>query len=399
MPTMPTVLIFFDKNSIEKWVKIKEGDSEVYVMYWEWEHNSNRLPCLKMGGRIKEYKDGEKLYESFIQSCVPHWNEAVRRYSDHQVNMVLHLHPDRWEIADQECKVCKGQGIIKTGHGASEGGKACGNCNGAGKVAVKTPFGTKMIRPAIKEGPSEMMSMPTPPMGYAERPIESIDYLNKEWKSCVQQGLSALNMEFLMFEPAVNSGVAKAMDRSEINAYIYMVATHVVQNILMPTMFFILKQRYGRIESDESIKEMLPSIKVPVKYDIVLSTFLLEATKYAKDSGVPSNVLNHMYLEYAAKEFGKDSMAYLLVLNGMLLDPLSNMSVDDKMTTLMNRGCTEEQFIISSQLESFLVRAFDENKDFANLRLPDKNKVLMGYAEEVTKANKDAIIPIQQAVV
>ncbi len=393
-PVDKVVMIFFDANTVEKWVKVEENDTTKFVLYYEWSHNMGILPCLKIGGSIKEYKYGEKLFESFIQSCVPHWNEAIRRYSDHQVNMALHLHPDRWEIADQECRVCKGSGTIQSTITGTRESTPCGNCHGAGKVMVKTPFGTKVVRPDVKTGPTNGMSMPIPPAGYIERPIETIDYLNKEWKSCVQQGLSSLNMEFLMYEPAINSGVSKVMDRSELNAYIFMVASHIVNNNLLPIIYIILKQRYGKQKSDSEIKAMMPSIKIPVKYDVIIASFLLEATKYAKDSGVPGNVLDQMYLEYAAKEFGKDSAPYLNVLNSMELDPLSHQTVDEKMVTLSNKGCTEEQYIISSQLPFFLIRAFAENSSFNDMPLAQKMTIMEQYAQEVIDENKSELLPL-----
>lgn len=400
LPSKIEILIFCDQNTIEKWVKVQVGDREQFEPYYFYEHNTGVLPCIKLGGRIREYKDGDKLYESFIQSCVPHWNEACRRYSDHQVNMALHLHPDRWEIADQECKVCKGKGLMQVPSAkGTMTDRACTNCNGVGKVAVKTPFGTKMIRPSTKEGPSEAMAMPTPPMGYAERPVETIDYLNKEWKSCISQGLSALNMEFLMYEPAINSGIAKMMDRSELNAFIYTVASHIVNNIINPFTYIILKQRYGLSSTDEEIRAMMPSIKIPVKYDIILAGVLLEMMKYAKDSGVPGNVMDQMWLEYASKEFGKDSMAYLSLTNRMELDPLPHMTVDEKMVVFSNRGCTEEQYVTSTQLDSFIVRAFSENKFFDALQLPQKRLKMSEYAKEVIAVNKIEPTPLFEPAV
>lgn len=392
LPTKIQLLIFCDQNTIEKWIKTLDGNNEVYKNYYIYEHKTGVLPCIKLGGRIKEYKDGDKLYESFIQSCVPHWNEACRRYSDHQVNMALHLHPDRWEIADAECKVCKGSGVLA--HGKDSTPRGCTNCNGIGKISVKTPFGTKMIRPTTKEGPSEAMAMPTPPMGYAERPVETIDYLNKEWKSCISQGLSALNMEFLMYEPAINSGVAKMMDRSELNAFIYSVASHIVNNVIQPFIYIILKQRYYLNTTDDEIRAMMPSIKIPVKYDIIVAGVLLEMMKYAKDSGVPGNVMDQMWLEYSAKEFGKDSMSYLTVSNRMLLDPLPHMTVDEKMVVFSNKGCTEEQYIISSQMDNFIIRAFSENKFFDLLPLDAKKKTMSSYAQEVILSTKTMVTPL-----
>lgn len=394
LPKDKVVMLFFDRNNVEKWIKVKDGNIDKFVLYFEWEHNLDVLPCLKIGGKIKEYKYGEKLFESFIQSCVPHWNEAIRRYSDHQVNMALHLHPDRWEIADQECRVCKGQGTISSTISGEKTVTACGTCHGAGKIMVKTPFGVKVVRPDTKTGASTGMAMPIPPAGYIERPIETIDYLNREWKSCIQQGLSALSMEFLMYEPAVNSGIAKVMDRSELNALIFMVASHIVNNDLLPIIYIILKQRYGRNKTDEDIKKMMPSIKIPVKYDVIIASFLLEATKYAKDSGVPGNVLDQMYLEYAAKEFGKDSSPYMQILNSMELDPLAHQTVDEKMTTLMNKGCTEEQYIISSQLPNFLIRAFAENEKFNDLPLAEKKATMETYAKEVMAVTKTELLPL-----
>lgn len=392
----PRVIIFIDQNTVEKFVKIKEGSDEQYVSYYLYQHNTGVFPCLKTGGRIKDYKYGEKLYESFIQSCVPHWNESIRRYSDHQVNMALHLHPDRWEIADQECKVCNGNGTVgnKVTNGVTEKGKACGTCGGLGKISYKTPFSVKMVRMGVKTSASDTQSVPTPPMGYAERPIETIDYLNKEWKSCISQGLSALNMEFLMYEPAVNSGIAKALDRSELNAFIHGVATHIINNDLDPIIFIILVQRYGMTFNKESLMEMMPTIKVPVKFDIILSTVLLEVAKNAKESGIQGSVLDQMYLEYSAKEFGKDSMSYMQLQNRTQLDPLPHMTADEKMLTLSNRGCTVEQYIISSQMDNLLVRAFEENKEFDNLDLKAKRDILMSYAKEVVDNTKNQLVPL-----
>jgi hypothetical protein len=201
-------------------------------------------------------------------------------------------------------------------------------------------------------------------------------------------------MEFLMYEPAVNSGVAKIMDRSELNALIFMVASHIVKNDLLPVIYIILKQRYGKGKSDSDIRSMMPSIKIPVKYDVIIAAFLLEATKYAKDSGVPGNVLDQMYLEYAAKEFGKDSAPYMQILNSMELDPLAHQSVDEKMTTLSNKGCTEEQYIISSQLPSFLIRAFAENDNFNDLTLQQKREVMESYAKEVMDETKGDLLEL-----
>ena len=385
------IFIFLDKDEIQKWILT---DKE-YVMYFQQKLTNDVVPAFKIGGRVRKFEQGYTLYESFIQSVVPHWNEAVRRYSDHQVNMVLHLHPDRWEIVDAECKVCRGLGTqeVPTGKGQSTKVK-CNNCNSTGKVSVRTPFGTKMIRAVVKEGASDAFTTPTPPMGYAERPIESIDFLNKEWKSCIQQGLSALNMEFLMYEPAVNSGTAKALDRSELNAFLYTVASYIVNDIFFPIYRIMATQRYGLLFDKKTIDEHLPKINIPKKFDVLNSAAILGIMKESKESGSNGAIVDEIGLEYAEKEFGKESLAYLKLQNKMQLDPMPSLTADEKMAVYMNKGCNQEQYIISSQIDNFFNRAISENIKYPELKLSEKLAINQGYAKEVIDSTKTEPIDI-----
>ena len=58
----PSVLIFCDRFTVEKWVKTGNGDKESYSPYYTYEHNLNLLPCFKKGGKIRKYETDKRKF-------------------------------------------------------------------------------------------------------------------------------------------------------------------------------------------------------------------------------------------------------------------------------------------------------------------------------------------------
>jgi hypothetical protein len=151
--------------------------------------------------------------------------------------------------------------------------------------------------------------------------------------------------------------------------------------------WFIAKYRYGLLYPDDVIAEMVPRVTVPEKYDILSSSHLQEELKGAKEAKFNPVLLNAMEKEYASKKFNTDpgvSDMVQLILN---LDPLPNVSEDDKMSRLSNQGITQETYVISSNIQEFVRRAIEENEGFHDLQLKEQREVMVKYAqEEIAKA-------------
>jgi hypothetical protein len=191
------------------------------------------------------------------------FNEAICRYSDHQVNMVKHLHPKEWGLVSAECKTCKGNRVIQERNykGAMEQ-TTCPTCQGLGGVQVETPWMKTLVNPATKIGPgnNSVSSISGAPGGYLERPIDSIAFLKQEYKDKIQEGYDSLNLGFINQVPLDTSGISKGYDRQEMNAFFSTIASHIVENILIPCYYYISKWRYPTL-SEEVLLANMPSIK------------------------------------------------------------------------------------------------------------------------------------------
>jgi hypothetical protein len=358
-------------------------------------HNFGSMPVWKPGGKIVKFANGQMLHESFASPVIDSWNEAIMDYSDHQVNKALHLHPDRWEIADTPCTACKQKGVIVEIIGDKRFESKCTVCHGNGNYAVKSPFNVKYIKPTVRDGVNDYKSMPTPPMGYGERPIETLEFNKREFIDDIKEGFSAINMEFVMEEPDVNSGIAKSYDQDGLRSYFYMVGKHNVENVLNPIFYYTAKWRYGRIlQTEKAIMDNLPVIKVPEKYDIVIASILAERAVNARKNNLNPAIVSNLEVSYARKEFGELSTIPKIMEVANQFDPLFGKTEEDKMVILSNGGCTEEQYILSSQIYSFINWAVSDHKGFLDLDHNSKFKILDKYVQDVKAKSKSNLVPI-----
>lgn len=381
---------FFDKESYIRAEQYGEKDEYIFSVSSTADgkdlspvmHNMGYLPVIKLGGTIMEFVESNKLWDSFVADCVDDWNEAIRRYSDHQVNMVLHLHPFEWEMADTPCKVCKGTGEESYVYNNEIGKVKCTSCGGNGHVSIKTPFGKKVIQPAITRGVNEAVNIPTPPAGIIERDIASISFLQEEYKDQIRSGLAAINLEWLMDVPLSVSGESKAMDRQEAVTFFHEVYRHFVLNVMTPLYYFVAKWRYSTVGEDQ-INKMMPYINIPKKFDLVTADLVGVRLKNAIESKFNPLIVDRLNIEYAKKEFGEGSDNLKRIECIQQLDPLPNKTDDEKMTAYSSKAITLKAYILSENLPAFVERAIFENKDFLNKNYAQKMEILEKYVEEV----------------
>ncbi|MES2731715.1 MAG: zinc finger-like domain-containing protein [Bacteroidota bacterium] len=377
---------------------VQYGEKEKYIFeVTSYLHNIGFMPAIKLGGKVKEYEDGYSLYESFISAAVPDWNEAVRRYSDHQVNMVRHLHPKEWGMRDTECKSCKGTGKTQErNHKSVLVQTSCNSCQGTGHIHYESPFGKIMVNPGAKRGMNNDAPVVTPPGGYIDRPIDSISFLKTEVADCLKDGLRALNMEFLMQEPEVNSGVAKSYDRQELNTFFYSVSRHSTENVIDPVYYFVNGWRFAYIPLPKR-EAQLPKINTPTKFDLTNSAIASSRLDVAIKGGFDKALINRLQTEYARKEFGEDCEEAMVIQVTYELDPLPNLTVDEKMTVLSSNGCSQEDFVLSVKISGFINRAMEENEDFLTLDYKAQMDILKGYIKEMNDAKAAALLELVDA--
>lgn len=350
----------------------------------DYAHGLGELPVYKIGAVIADTRAERCLYESRISGVIPEFDEAIREYSDLQAAVVVHLYPERWEFTQNECAHCKGSGKRRNpqwfqGCDASIpcdlpcDNKACYN-----GYVVAGPYSKMIMRPANSiEG---QQPLPTPPAGFIEKDVEIIKEQRISVGEHIYEALSSINFQFINDTPLNESGKAKEVDKDELNNTVHSIAEDIVR--CMDWGYWIISgYRYRLLYSDDERVEMVPKIAVPEKYDILSGTHLQEQFKQLKEGKANPAILNAVEIELANKVFNNDPTIRDQVELVLSLDPLANISEDDKMTRLSNKGITKLTYVISSNINEFVERAVQENKGFADMEPVKQKEIITGYAQ------------------
>lgn len=394
-PTVGKSFYYADEFVIEKWDQVN-GKGDIKMM-WSYAHGLAEVPFFKLFGVSVKSGETARLNTSRIVDILPELDEAVREYSDLQAGKVGHMHPERWEYTQSECGTCKGLGSIQNPSWTSDcdcpAQIPCtnSNCHG-GYVSSSGPYKTTVIRPVNNavEGGSQL---PTPPIGYVQKDIAILELMEKSVRQHIYDGLAAINFQFLEQTPLTQSGVAKEVDKDELNNTVHAIAEDLVR-VMDKVYGLISLYRYGTVYPKRT-GEMVPSVAVPERFDILSVNYLADELDKAKGSKLNSAILDALEVEYASKKFNADHDVadfLSLVLN---LDPLSNVTQDDKIMMLSSRGISQRTYVMSSNIQAFVQRAIEEDDKFAVSSFPDQVKKMETYADELI-ASMDASLPMTQ---
>jgi hypothetical protein len=108
-------------------------------------------------------------------------------------------------------------------------------------------------------------------------------------------------------------------------------------------------------------------------------------------------IKNALEIEYASKKFIANPQVKERLTLVFELDPLPNISEDDKMTRLSNKGITLLTYVISSNIQEFVQRALEEDADFPDKPLAEQKKAMEKYAQEQIDKNDEAKAIIDDA--
>lgn len=359
------------------------------------DHNLGYLPAFKLKGVLIEQVGNSFLYESRIAGIIPELDEAITEYSDLQAAKVLHIYPERWEFTQNECTSCKGTGVRKnplfTGPDCGCAAEiACGKCTNG--YVVAGPYSKILVRPVGNAAIEGVAQIPTPPAGYVEKDIAIVKVMEESVDAHIHNALAAINFEFLDKAPLAQSGVAKSFDSDEMSNTAHSIAEDIVA--AMDNIYWLIALwRYKALYPVDDIMEMVPTIAVPEKFDILSASHTQEEIKAAKESKTNPVIVSALEIDYATRRFNAEPEVRDRVQLILKLDPLPNISEDDKMSRLSNKGITLESYVISSNIQSFVQRAIEEDKGFVDMELSKQQEVMQKYAEEITQAEEQSATP------
>lgn len=362
----------------------------------QYDHGLGYLPAFKLKGVLIEQSGNSFLYESRIAGIIPELDEAITEYSDLQAAKVLHIYPERWEFTQNECTSCKGTGVRRnplfTGPDCGCAAEiACGKCTNG--YIVAGPYSKILVRPVANAAIEGVAQIPTPPAGYVEKDIEIVKVMEESVDAHIHNALSAINFEFLSKSPLAQSGIAKSFDSDEMSNTAHSIGEDIVA--AMDNIYWLIALwRYRTLYPVDDIMEMVPTIAVPEKFDILSASHTQEEIKQAKESKTNPVIISALEIDYATRRFNADPDVRDRVQLILTLDPLPNISEDDKMSRLSNKGITLESYVISSNIQSFVQRAIEEDKGFVDMELPKQQEVMQKYALEITEVEEESVKPV-----
>lgn len=379
---------YIDAQIIERWDQINyKGD---VALAMDYVHGLDEAPFFKLGGVIVDSNGRSNLLASRIEDILPELDEAVREYSDLQAGKVLNMYPERWEFSSAECPKCNHSGFMpNVNWKEGEPDKLiCDHpgCNGG--YIGPSPYSKILVRPT--DSSMNGQPSPIPPAGYIEKDIAILELMERSVAKHIYDGLSAINFQFLEQAPLNQSGTAKEVDKDELNNTVHAIAEDLVA--ALDNLYRIISlYRYAVVVGLDGAIEMLPSIPVPERFDILSANFLGEELDRAKKGGLNPAILNALEFEYASKKFNSNHNVADKLELVLSLDPLSNITEDNKISALSNKGIAQQSYVISSNIQSFVQRALEADEDFSNKPLPEQIKVMETFAKQLMDSINPAV--------
>jgi hypothetical protein len=232
----------------------------------------------------------------------------------------------------------------------------------------------------------ENQNIPIPPMGYINVPTEATAMLEKRVDALLDKGLCALNMDVLDDIGENQSGIAKTIDRTELNDFLGKIRDRFYDTHLVNFFYFAAKYMFG--PNGEDVTAIEPDIIKPQNFDIYNTSELTEQLKMAKDAGLSPSYLQTKEIEIQNKAYqtNPDLLSMLNLISK--LDPLADETRDDILAMQQTGSVTKQNVVIHDNIREFVATALIENKGFADMGFLEQRKILVKYADVVVKANK-----------
>lgn len=341
-------------------------------------YNLSDPPVFELGG---EYVSGTypMIYESFMSGILPFWNDAVREYSDKQANFVQHVYLERVEMQVRcDNRGCMPQDELQGMYGikSGDGCKVCERCSGTGYISGRSPYGITVVKD--KDWTEGQEKQEFPGVTYIDKPTEIVTLLTDDIKELIKKGFEAINMDILNEVGENQSGVAKTIDRSDLDAFLLSISNRLF-NIYSMAAYYIGYFRYSNVLQDW--QDYLPDVNKPTNFDVLTSGMLADILQAAKQAKLNPHLIDELEKDYVNKQFGSNEKLRRKHTLYIELDPLSNVSEEDKYTRLINGGITRTDYIVSSNIKQFVNRALQE-QDFLELERSEQLAILRGYAQE-----------------
>jgi len=340
------------------------------------EHDLGVCPAYRLGGQAEgDYHP--YWYSSLIAGIQPHWDKVVTMTSDMDASIVNHLFPERYEWQD-ECERCKGSGKVDVDLGIEkkeQRSRDCYRCAGAGYVNNKSPFGIYSIK---RDAINPDLPSPIPPAGYITKDIEPMRELKVQIKDEVYKGFCAINMEVLHKVGADQSGVAKAIDREDLDGFLMRVSNHIFDYSVRKIIEITARWRYGAIlDANEYVKEI--KLSKPQEFGAITIDMLVNELK---DAGkVSPNYYRQIEAELINRKFANNQVQLKKNLTILKLTPFPSKTIDELLSANAIGAVKKRDIIRNENIDELVTKAIIQNADFLELDFNGQLEIINGIIE------------------
>ncbi len=365
--------LFVTDSQIIKVIQIDEknlGKVEVEVLY---EFDFGEVPAYFMKGDYRE-ETIPFAYDSFVSGILPYWNKVIRIDSDLDAQYNQHLFLERVEVeveCDAGCKqdIDSGTRVTTRISNGKEIKTPCKRCQGSGWINGRSPLGVTTVRKDAFDGDGAEF----PGVTYIDKPIDIVELTEKKIDSLISQGFSSINMDIIDKVGENQSGVAKTIDRSELNSFMTKISDNLFDNILANAYKFISLWRYSVVNDT-----VLPVINKPTNFNAMNEAMLVAEIKTIADAGLDTTQYE---MDLVDRRYPNDKAKQLYNKNVLSLDPLAGKTNEEKVDIKLSGGVTQEQFIVSSNIRGFILDAMEKDEEFLLKSREEKQKVLNDLAK------------------
>lgn len=392
-------VIYIDKDVYTKYYY----DNDEFSVVKEVEHGFGEVPAFFCGGVVKDNMN-KYYYESFVAGVQPHWDKVIEMTSDKDGVIVNHLYPERYEWQVECSNNGCHNGYVEVhpseyGFNMPKGTSTkpqrikCQKCEGTGMITSRSPYGAYTISANALNPDSPV---PTPPVEYITKDIAPLTALTEEIRLERESGFRAINMEILNRVGENQSGVAKVIDRQDLDSFLLRISSHTFDFVLTRVMKYSAYWMYGSQLSIEQIDTYLEEevkISKPVEFNVLSIDSLVDEYNKAKEVGANSNYLKKIESEivnikYARNE--KERKKNLVIVN---LKPFPDKTIDDLLTAKSMGSIREKDIILNENIDLIVDKAVLENKDFLVMDQSEQLEILYSIIEADYITVNDVEIP------
>jgi len=350
------IWLFVTDSQIFKVIQTDEKDLGRVSIEMLYEFDFGEVPAYFMKGDYRE-ETIPFAYDSFIAGILPYWNKVIRMDSDLDAQYNQHLFLERVEVeveCDAGCKqdIDSGTRVTTRISNGKEIKTPCHRCAGSGWINGRSPLGVTTVRKDAFEGEGSEF----PGVTYIDKPIDIVELTEKKITSLISQGFSSINMDIIDKVGENQSGVAKTIDRSELNSFMTKISDNLFDNILANAYKFVSLWRYSVVN-----ETVLPVINKPTNFNAMNEAMLVEEIKVISEAGLDTTQYE---MDLVDRRYPNDLGKQLYNKNVLSLDPLAGKTNEEKVDIKLSGGVTQEQFIISSNIRGFILDAIALNEDF-----------------------------------